>query len=123
MKYSKLFIAIGITTAIVLTACKKEVDKPADQQETTEDNSPPIGGATAVFKDTVSVKDGEVTITYAKSDACFPSNEIFSFTASAAGIPAGSKYIWEFGDGKSLTGTYGKKYVSQPCYLHDHFAN
>ncbi len=115
MRNSQLFIVLCLSTAIVLSACKKEVDKPADQQETTEDNSPPIGGATAVFRDTVSVKDGEVTITYAKSDACYPSNEIFSFTASAAGIPAGAKYVWEFGDGKSLTGTTVRNMYRNPA--------
>lgn len=77
MKTKHIFVSLCVFTFIVISGCKKEADKPANSSQTTEDNSPPIGGATAVFKDTVSVKDGEVTITYAKSDACFPSNEIF----------------------------------------------
>ena len=115
MKTKHIFVSLCVFTFIVISGCKKEADKPANSSQTTEDNSPPIGGATAVFKDTVSVKDGEVTITYAKSDACFPSNEIFSFTATAAGIPAGAKYVWEFGDGKSLTGTTVRNMYRNPA--------
>ena len=115
MTTKHILVSLCVFTFIVISGCKKEADKPANSLQTTEDNSPPIGGATAVFKDTVSVKDGEVTITYAKSDACFPSNEIFSFTASVAGLPAGAKYVWEFGDGKSLTGTTVRNMYRNPA--------
>ncbi|MFY7965413.1 MAG: PKD domain-containing protein [Chitinophagaceae bacterium] len=35
---------------------------------------------------------------YTKTDACKPSNEIFTFTADATGVPNGASYIWDFKD-------------------------
>ena len=90
MKTSIQILILGIFFTLVITACKKEVDKPADQTS-TEDPNPLIGGTTSVFKDTVTIKDGDVTIIFSKTDACYPSNEIFSFTASVPGAPANAK--------------------------------
>ncbi len=35
---------------------------------------------------------------------CAPSKEVFTFTGPTSGVPAGSVYTWDFGDGSSATG-------------------
>jgi len=35
---------------------------------------------------------------YTKTDACKPSNEVFTFIADATGVPTGASYIWDFKD-------------------------
>lgn len=47
---------------------------------------------------------GTITINYASTAPCAPSNEVFTFTCSAPGAPSGSSYAWFFGDGKSGSG-------------------
>lgn len=111
-----IFLFFYLIFVIGISACKKEANTPVNTTN-MENTPPPIGGNAVVFKDTVSIKDGEVTISFSKSDACFPSNEIFSFTASAPGIPANAKYVWDFGDGKSLTGiTVRNIYIKPATY-------
>ncbi len=36
--------------------------------------------------------------TYTKTDACKPSNEVFTFMADSIGVPKGAFYIWDFKD-------------------------
>lgn len=85
----------------LLYACTKTGDTPVN----TPVVSPPIGGTTSNYKDTVAVTNGTVTIKYSKTSACYPSNEIFAFDATASNLPTDAVYSWDFGDGHSLTGS------------------
>lgn len=114
MKTRQNILILVAFITLVVAACKKEVDKPADLTN-TQDLNPLIGGTTSVFRDTTTIKDGDVTIIYSKTSACYPSNEIFSFTASIPGVPANAKYVWEFGDGKSLTGVTVRNMYKDPA--------
>ncbi|TAG11754.1 MAG: PKD domain-containing protein [Sphingobacteriia bacterium] len=117
MKNSHFFLSLCLIGTIVISACKKEVDKPAESSSNSIATNPLIGGNAVVFKDTVSVKDGDITIVFSKSNACFPSNEIFSFTATAPSIPSNAKFVWDFGDGKLLTGvTVRNMYIKPATY-------
>ena len=96
---------VQIPTAVILFcglffACSKSADTP----NTGLTDTPPIGGTTSSYKDTVSVTIGTVTILYSKTSACYPSNEIFAFSANAIGLPAGVAYNWDFGDMHTITG-------------------
>jgi hypothetical protein len=98
----------GIFTAI---GCKKEDTKPTEETATTNTI---IGGIISAFKDTTTVTEGSVTIRFSRTEACFPSNEIFEFRAVSTGFPATARYVWEFGDGKSLTGTTVRNIYKDP---------
>ena len=114
MKSSSTWFKKCLFATVILIACNKKVDTPADTN-TISSIPPTIGGTTSAFKDTTSVTEGNVNIKFSKTDACFPSNEIFSFTAVATGVPSDAKYIWEFGDGKSLMGASVKNIYSNPA--------
>ena len=90
-----------IIICCLLYACGKTADTPV----TTPTDSPPIGGTTSGYKDTVSITLGTVTIKYSKTSACYPSNEIFAFDATGSGLPSGAVYAWDFGDSHTLTGS------------------
>ncbi|MGG2324791.1 hypothetical protein, partial [Salmonella enterica] len=81
---------------LATTGCKKDNAKPTDDASTT---NTVIGGIISAFKDTTTVTEGSVTIQFSRTDACFPSNEIFEFKAVSTGFPATAKYVWDFGDG------------------------
>ncbi len=85
----------------MLYACNKTTDAPGS----TTTSTPAVGGTTSGYKDTVSVTLGTVTLTYSKTSACYPSNEIFAFNASATGLPSGATYAWDFGDGQTSNGS------------------
>ena len=96
------FPIIIIIICSFLFACSKSADTPAT---TSPIDSPPIGGTTSGYKDTVAVTIGTVTIKYSKTSACYPSNEIFAFDATATSVPSGTVYAWDFGDSHTLTGS------------------
>ncbi|MFT2612704.1 PKD domain-containing protein, partial [Escherichia coli] len=39
------------------------------------------------------------------TSTCFPSSEVFSFTAVGPALPAGAFYQWQFGDGNTAKGS------------------
>ncbi|TAF52296.1 MAG: PKD domain-containing protein [Sphingobacteriia bacterium] len=113
---NKANLAAGLVLLLsVLSACKKETEAPVDNTSTTTAANTPIGGLNAVFRDTVTVVQGDVTIRYQKTDICFPSNEIFEFTANAPGFPANTQYTWTFGDGKSMKGKSVRNIYKDPA--------
>lgn len=87
----------------LLYACNKTADVPGGNNGET--GTPMVGGTTSPYKDTVSITLGTVTLKYSKTSACYPSNEIFAFDASAAGLPSGATYSWDFGDGQTSVGS------------------
>jgi len=115
MKSSSTWFKKCLFATAILIACNKKVDTPADGNNTLSTIPPTIGGTTSAFKDTTTVIEGNVNIKFSKTDACFPSNEIFSFTAVATGVPSDAKYTWEFGDGKSLMGASVRNIYSNPA--------
>jgi PKD repeat protein len=90
------FFTVIIVTAI-LFACNKTADTPAPVEAE-------VGGATSTYKDTATVTVGAVTIKYSKTSQCYPSNEIFSFSAIVPGAPADAVYTWDFGDTHTANG-------------------
>jgi len=92
------YLLITLLLCGVFFACNKSTDTP------TTTITPVVGGATSNFKDSTSVTIGNVTIKYSKTSQCFPSNEIFAFTAVATGVPSDAVYTWDFGDTHSITG-------------------
>ena len=101
MKTNNQFLALLLLCCSLLYACSKTADVPGD----TPTVSPPIGGTTSNYKDTVPITIGNVTLKYSKTSACYPSNEIFAFDVSASGLPTGAVFSWEFGDGHALNGS------------------
>ncbi len=113
MKTLGFTILLGVFTISIFTACKKEADKPATP--TIENSLTNVTGTLSSFRDTATVTDGDVTITYSKTLACYPSNEVFAFTAVAKNTPATTKYVWEFGDGQSLVGQTVRNIYRNPA--------
>lgn len=101
MKSMPRILFLLLTFCGLMVACSKGVDPPVNG----ETGTPAVGGTTSPYKDTVSVTLGAVTLKYSKTSACYPSNEIFAFTASATGLPSGATYNWDFGDGQTSTGS------------------
>lgn len=96
----------------VFFACNKTTDTPATTPVETE-----VGGATSAYKDTTSVTVGSVTIKYSKTSQCYPSNEIFAFTAVMASAPTDALYSWDFGDTHTAYGkTVGNIYDATGTY-------
>jgi hypothetical protein len=95
-------------------ACNKKVDAPAELPALSNSITA-ITGTLSAFKDTVKVTDGDVTITHSRTEACYPSNEVFSFTAVAKNAPPDTKYVWEFGDGRSLVGQTVRNIYKDPA--------
>jgi PKD repeat protein len=101
------FNRILIFLLLLSIGCGKKVDTPTDNGGTntnTPVTPPVIGGASANFKDTTTINDGAVTLQFSKTSPCFPSSEIFAFSATVTGAPTGVTYNWDFGDGQKLTG-------------------
>lgn len=101
--YKKVQFAIVVVIFCgMLYACSKSADAPSSGSGSTE--TPTIGGTTSSYRDTVSTNIGTVTILYSKTSACYPSNEIFAFSATGTGLPSGVVYSWDFGDSHTITG-------------------
>ncbi len=88
MKKNSALTGISLAMLVLLAACKKENTSPGSENNNTE--APLIGGVISAFKDTTTVTEGTVTIQYSRTEACYPSNEIFQFTAVSSGFPADS---------------------------------
>jgi hypothetical protein len=63
-----------------------------------------IVGIDTVFHDTAQITVGDLVMKYNQTDPCFPSTEVFTFTASSPSIPATATYNWYFGDGYTAVG-------------------
>ena len=98
-KYITLILFLGV----IFTACKKTADTAATN--VTTDTIKVVGGATSAYLDTVTVFANNVTIKYSRTNQCYPSNEIFAFSANATGLPSGALFNWDFGDGHSINGS------------------
>lgn len=104
LRYLILFTAI----AAVALSCKK-TDVPA--VVITNDTVKTVGGITSAYKDTVEATINKVTIKYSRTSQCYPSNEIFAFSATATGLPSGALFNWDFGDGHVINGASNGKTV------------
>ena len=102
MKHIYKYFLCAFILAATVTACKKTADTPANNP--TNDSITVIGGATSAYLDTVVAVVNTVTIKYSRTNQCYPSNEIFAFSASGVSLPSGTTYNWDFGDGHTLTG-------------------
>ncbi|MFX6803865.1 PKD domain-containing protein, partial [Acinetobacter baumannii] len=58
-----------------------------------------------VSKDTTTVSFGDIIVRITNTSTCFPSSEVFSFTAVGPALPAGAFYQWQFGDGNTAKGS------------------
>ena len=77
---------------------------PANVITPTTDTVKTVGGITSVYTDTVEATINKVTIKYSRTSQCYPSNEIFAFSATATGLPTGAIFKWDFGDGHLING-------------------
>ena len=66
--------------------------------------APPTSGGGSGSNGT-SITLTNVGINYSSSSPCAPSNEVFTFTSTAKGVPKGTVYTWYFGDNNTATGT------------------
>lgn len=83
-----------------LFSCKKEaVSNFAASLKLTGE------GTISVSKDTTTVSFGDISVRITNTSTCFPSTEIFSFTAMGPALPAGAFYQWQFGDGNTAKGS------------------
>ncbi|MDI9366007.1 MAG: PKD domain-containing protein [Flavobacterium sp.] len=120
---TKFFIVVYL--ALALAACVKVINNstsgtgsgggggssnPSNPAPTpgqtpgTGTSTPTTPGGQTGSGGTSSGTIGTITIIYSSTAPCAPSNEVFTFTCSATGAPAGSSYAWYYGDGKTGTG-------------------
>ncbi len=94
----KKYILYHIAAVILLLfACTKITDTAKEPEV--------IVGSTVTNKDTTIVTIGDVVIRHYQTTPCFPSNEVFTFTATTtAPIPSNAVYNWYFGDGSQAVG-------------------
>ena len=97
------YTAFVLFLTVLFTSCKKTTDTTTNGGGTT-DTIKVVGGATSAYLDTVTVEANNVTIKYSRTNQCYPSNEIFAFSATATGLPSGALFNWDFGDGHSING-------------------
>ncbi len=120
MKSVKILVVVTTLMMVVGFGCSKATDVAATASGVIDSTllPPKVGGATTDYKDTVSISVGDVTILYSKTSACYPSNEIFAFTAIAKDLPANTIYQWNFGDGHTANGaaTVGNIYQETGYY-------
>lgn len=100
--------------------CTKQGDRASND---SQDNNyisinPVIAGAVSAYRDTVENIIGNVTILYSKTEACYPSNEIFAFTVKSTNLPNKPIYKWKFGDDDFIKGgsTIGYMFKTQGSY-------
>jgi len=99
MMLNKLAHFFIIFIIVVLSGCAKNDALPTN---TTVDSTIVIGNTT--IGDTTIIKANNITITFSKTDPCYPSSEIFAFSATSANLPNGATFHWAFGDGHIADG-------------------
>jgi len=138
--YMKTKFFIVAYVALALVACVKVVDNSTSSTSNSNNNgggtsnpnnpaptpgqTPGTGTTTPTTPSgqtgsggTSSGSIGTITINYSSTAPCAPSNEVFTFTCSAPGAPAGAAYAWYYGDGKAGTGvTSTNTYTSAGTY-------
>lgn len=119
MKTSIRYIILFVIFIGIYTSCKKTTDTTNNGGNT--DSTKVIGGQTSPYLDTVTVIINNVVIKYSRTNQCYPSNEIFAFSATASGLPSGAVYNWDFGDGHTTNGanpnaTVGNIYQTDNYY-------
>ena len=119
MKQSFQYLLIITLLVGLITSCNKTGDTPAVVVNT--DTIKTVGGITSTYKDTVEATINKVNIKYSRTSQCYPSNEIFAFTATATGLPTGATLNWDFGDGHAIKGasngtTVGNIYQDAGAY-------
>jgi hypothetical protein len=67
-------------------------------------NAKNIVGTDTTYHDTTQITVGDLVMKYNQTDPCFPSSEVFTFTASSKSIASNATYNWYFGDGYTATG-------------------
>lgn len=104
MKQPKVFYIVSFVM-LFLFSCKK--DAVIDLNTLVQVDSAQLtqGAIVTVSKDTTTVTYGNVEAKFSQTSTCFPSREIFKFTASGVALPAGGYYSWSFGDGSIATGS------------------
>ncbi|WP_026763876.1 PKD domain-containing protein [Sediminibacterium salmoneum] len=96
-----LFICL---TVLGLFACKKDAAIDLDKLVQVDSAQITKGAIVTVSRDTTTVTYGNVEAKFSQTSTCFPSSEVFTFTASGVALPAGGYYSWQFGDGNIATG-------------------
>ncbi len=95
---SQYFFITLILVELFLSCNKATIDDNKIEQ------TKPIIGTITTSNDTTIVTVGTVIIRYTKTPSCYPSTEVFTFTATAANVPNDASFNWFFGDGNIATG-------------------
>lgn len=90
--------------AILLFSCKKEAEIDLDKLVQVDSVQITKGAIISVDRDTTTVSYGNIEAKFSQTSTCYPSKEVFTFTASGVGLPAGGYYSWNFGDGNIANG-------------------
>ncbi len=90
--------------AIILFSCKKEAEIDLDKLVQVDSVQITKGAIISVDRDTTTVSYGNIEAKFSQTSTCYPSKEVFTFTASGVGLPAGGYYSWSFGDGNIANG-------------------
>lgn len=96
-----LFICLAL---LGLFACKKDAAIDLDKLVQVDSAQITKGAIVTVSRDTTTVTYGNVEAKFSQTSTCFPSTEVFTFTASGVALPAGGYYSWQFGDGNIASG-------------------
>ena len=90
--------------AILLFSCKKEAEIDLDKLVQVDSAQITKGAIISVDRDTTTVSYGNIEAKFSQTSTCYPSKEVFTFTASGVNLPAGGYYSWSFGDGNIANG-------------------
>ncbi len=99
MKKTYQYFTIVFVLVALLFACNKATTNDAKTEEIK-----PIIGTVTTSNDTTIVTVGTVGIRFTKTPPCYPSTEIFTFTATATNAPTDAVFNWFFGDGNIASG-------------------
>ena len=103
MKQLTVLFLVGFM-ALFLFSCKKEAEIDLDKLVQVDSVQITKGAIVTVARDTTTVTYGNVEAKFSQTSTCYPSKEVFTFTASGVGLPAGGYYSWSFGDGNIANG-------------------
>jgi chitodextrinase len=104
MKQLTVLFLVGFM-AFFLFSCKKEAEIDLDKLVQVDSVQITKGAIVTVARDTTTVTYGNVEAKFSQTSTCYPSKEVFTFTASGVGLPSGGYYSWSFGDGNIANGS------------------
>ncbi len=104
MKQLSGLILLGFM-ATILFSCKKEAEIDLDKLVQVDSVQITKGAIIKVDRDTTTVSYGNIEAKFSQTSTCYPSKEVFTFTASGVGLPPGGYYSWSFGDGNIANGS------------------